>query len=99
MWEYGQMDEKACRILVHGSVTGVGFRYSAMREAEYYPGLKGYVRNANSRTVECVIQGSEADVKAMIRWLHLGPGTARVTDCKIVELPVDPDRPPFQIKF
>jgi len=93
------MEEIACRVLAHGRVTGVGFRYSTLREAGRYRGLRGYVRNADSRTVECVVQGGREDVKAMVAWLEHGPPGARVTDCKVLKIPVDPTLLPFRIVF
>ena len=91
------MSEVAYRVLIEGRVTGVGFRYSTLSETGRYPGLKGYVRNAASRTVECVLQGPEGDVNAMVAWLHKGPPSARVTDVKFNSIPLAPDRQPFRI--
>ncbi|OGV68408.1 MAG: hypothetical protein A3K19_05215 [Lentisphaerae bacterium RIFOXYB12_FULL_65_16] len=88
---------KAYRVLVRGVVTGVGFRYSARREAAHHEDLQGYVRNADMSTVECVVQGTETDVNAMLAWLRHGPSSARVTSCDIEPLAVDPERPAFGI--
>ena len=89
----------AYRVFVHGRVTGVGFRYSAMREADNHGPLRGYVRNATSRTVECLIQGAPADVQAMLAWLRRGPPSARVIDCEVAPVAVDPDLPLFHISY
>ena len=93
------MEEAAYRVLVSGVVTGVGFRYSTLRQAAHYPGLRGYVRNASSRTVECVLQGPENHVRAMIDWLRHGPALARVIECKVSEIPTDPNRRPFRVTY
>ena len=93
------MKEIACRVRVHGMVTGVGFRYYALRQAEGHPELRGYVRNADDRTVECVLQGPEADVAAMLDCLRRGPPSARVTDVQVTYLPVDPRRPYFHVAY
>ena len=87
----------ARRVLVSGTVTGVGFRYSTLREARYYPGLRGNVHNATTRQVECVLQGDASDVEAMVRWLRLGPPSAQVVEVEVVNIPVDGTRGPFRI--
>ena len=91
------MAETAKRVRVHGMVTGVGFRYATLREAARYPGLKGYVRNMDARTVECVLQGPPEEVEAMVRWLQHGPPSARVLSREVADLPVRPERPPFRM--
>lgn len=89
----------ARRILVSGTVTGVGFRYSARREAQACPGLQGYVRNASQRQVECVLQGESRDVEAMTAWLRHGPPGARVVDMSVIEIPVDENRGLFRVTY
>jgi acylphosphatase len=88
----------AVRVLVSGRVTGVGFRYATVDEAERYPGLRGYVRNADFRTVECVLQGSPEDTSAMVDWLRHGPATARVLSCTVTPIAVDAALPPFRVR-
>jgi acylphosphatase len=69
-------------------VTGVGFRYSTLREAEKYPGLVGWVRNVDSRTVECLLQGPAAEVAQMLLWLRQGPPGARVVEFQVSPCPL-----------
>lgn len=66
------------RILVHGMVQGVGFRYFAYRQATLR-GLKGYVRNRPDGTVETVVEGDKGLIEDYIRELEVGPRYARVT--------------------
>mgnify|MGYP000400264864 CR=1 FL=1 len=75
--------EPTYHVLVYGLVTGVGFRFSAVREAKRYNGLKGYVRNKAPNTVECMVQGPEKEVNDFINWLKNGPPSAEVEDCKV----------------
>ncbi len=84
-------------VRVEGMVTGVGFRYSTLRRAAPYMDLRGHVRNVDSRTVECVLQGREQDVEEMIAWLRQGPPSARVLTCHVAEIPVAPSRPLFGV--
>ena len=91
--------EHTYRIVVHGEVTGVGFRFSTVREARRYDGLRGAVRNNGPRTVECVVQGPEPDVSRFIAWLREGPPSARVESAQVSELSHPPDLGAFDITF
>ena len=75
--------ETTYHVLIYGFVTGVGFRFSAVREAKHYQGLKGYIRNKAPNTVECMVQGPEEDVNKFIKWLENGPPSADVEECKV----------------
>lgn len=68
---------RAVRAVVHGQVQGVGFRWSCMHRAEAL-GLAGWVRNRPDGTVECWLEGPDAEVGAMLEWLSQGPRYARV---------------------
>jgi acylphosphatase len=63
--------------LIRGRVQGVGFRYSAFREAARL-GLTGWVRNTRDRNVEIWAEGSREDLALFLRWLYQGPPRARV---------------------
>ena len=62
---------------VLGRVQGVGFRYSAFREAERY-GLRGWVRNTADGEVEVWMEGKPDKLAAFSAWLHTGPRYSRV---------------------
>jgi acylphosphatase len=66
---------------VEGKVQGVGYRASAERAARRL-GLRGWVRNLPDGRVECVLEGGEADVHAMLAWLRRGPPLARVSQVR-----------------
>jgi acylphosphatase len=66
------------RVLVEGRVQGVGFRYSANREADRL-GVSGWARNLSDGRVEAVYQGPREAVEAMLRWTRLGPEGSHVT--------------------
>ncbi len=87
------------RVEVKGEVTGVGFRYAALHEAGNYPALRGYVRNQDSRTVECVVQGPHEDVELFVAWLRRGPSAARVKSCHISAIANNPLLPPFTLRY
>ena len=92
------MSAKTYRVLVHGRVTGVGFRYSALDEAERIGGLCGWIRNADARTVECLVQGEDAEVPAFLAWLRAGPPGAVVRQCDIEEIARPPRLEAFHIR-
>ena len=62
---------------VRGRVQGVGFRWSAAREAEAL-GLRGCIRNAPDGTVEVSVEGAADAVERFVRWLGKGPPGSRV---------------------
>ncbi|MDQ0573996.1 acylphosphatase [Agromyces albus] len=71
-------------IVVHGNVQGVGFRYSARREAERL-GVAGWVRNRPDGSVEAEIEGDEASVTELIDWFTAGPPGAIVSGTDVAE--------------
>jgi len=73
---------KAFHAIVEGEVQGVGFRYSAAREARSL-GVLGWVRNAEDGTVEVWAEGGEEDLDAFQNWLRIGPSAAWVRGVKV----------------
>ncbi|MEV1132078.1 acylphosphatase [Agromyces sp. NPDC049794] len=73
------------RVIVHGEVQGVGFRYTARLEAGRI-GVAGWVRNRRDGAVEAEIEGDEASVGQMIEWLAQGPPGAVVRRTDVTEL-------------
>ncbi|MDF7761119.1 acylphosphatase [Kosakonia cowanii] len=75
---------------VHGSVQGVGFRYTTQHEAQRL-GLSGYARNLDDGSVEVVACGEAENVNKLMEWLKAGgPRSARVD--KVLTEPHQPDR-------
>ena len=70
------------RLRVRGRVQGVGYRYS-MVEAARELGVTGWVRNRLDGSVEAVVQGTPAQVEAMVGWARSGPRGARVDDVAV----------------
>lgn len=65
------------RVVVHGSVQGVGFRFAAAQEARRL-GVVGSARNRFDGTVEAEVEGTADAVAQMTAWLAHGPSSARV---------------------
>ncbi|MGH9029222.1 MAG: acylphosphatase [Acidimicrobiales bacterium] len=72
------------RVVVHGRVQGVGFRFACARRAADRS-LGGRVRNLADGTVEAVFEGHPAAVDEMTAWCGNGPTMARVTRVETFE--------------
>ena len=64
------------RLLVHGRVQGVGFRYAAAEEAHALA-LPGWVRNLPNGDVEIVAEGQRRELQMLAAWAHQGHAGAR----------------------
>jgi len=71
------IQDKAFYAVVRGRVQGVGFRYSAMREAERLR-INGWVRNSRDGNVEVWAEGSSDRLGHFLEWLQKGPQFSRV---------------------
>ena len=91
------MSESALQGTVAGRVQGVGFRWSTAHQAHEF-GIEGWVRNLPDGRVEVFVQGSEAAVASMRRFLETGPPAARVTSASLVQVPPDPGITGFSIR-
>jgi acylphosphatase len=78
----------ARRLVIRGSVQGVGYRY-AMVEAARALDVAGWVRNRRDGTVEAFAQGDAAAIEAIIAWCRRGPPAARVTDVETLAIEAD----------
>ncbi|MBD8057787.1 acylphosphatase [Cellulomonas sp. JH27-2] len=81
------------RVIVHGTVQGVGFRWATRREARRL-GVTGWVRNVDDGSVEAVVGGEGAD--AMLAWLRHGPPGSQVTSIDVQDS--DDAGGPFEIR-
>ena len=65
------------RVVVHGFVQGVGFRFAIEREARL-SSVAGWVHNRPDGTVEAVFEGARDDVEAAVDFCRVGPRGAQV---------------------
>jgi len=89
--------KKAYIVTIKGDVTGVGFRYSALRKAEEYSSLEGYIRNVAYGHVEAFIQGDEKETALMLGWLRHGPRFSTVETFEYKEAPLENNLTGFKI--
>jgi acylphosphatase len=74
------------RVIVHGRVQGVGFRWAVARAADAR-GVAGWVRNRLDGTVEAVFDGDEAAVESLVRYCANGTRGAGVTRVETFDEP------------
>ena len=74
------------RIHVSGQVQGVGFRWSAAREAKSR-GITGFVKNLPDGRVYIEAEGSAEQLKAFIEWCKRGPDFSLVESVDTETLP------------
>ena len=86
------MVEARARVVVQGTVQGVGFRYSCVQEAQRR-GLTGWVRNTYGGDVEAMFEGERTEIEDMIAWCHEGPISA---DVRRVEVDWEPPTGEFK---
>jgi len=72
------------RLIVHGRVQGVGFRWAIARAAESR-GVSGWAANRADGTVEAVLEGEPDAVEALIRICSEGSRGSRVDRVDVAE--------------
>ncbi|WP_448631736.1 acylphosphatase [Cellulomonas soli] len=75
----------AQRVVVHGVVQGVGFRWWCSREAARL-GLRGWVRNRQDGGVEALVEGDDDAVVTMVDELRHGPRHAVVREFEVADV-------------
>jgi acylphosphatase len=72
------------RVVVHGLVQGVGFRWSVRDRARQH-GVGGYVANRWDGAVEAVFEGEPEAVERLVGFMREGPRGAQVRDVAVEE--------------
>jgi acylphosphatase len=72
------------RVIVHGRVQGVGFRY-ALERAASTRGVAGWARNSPDGTLEAVFEGEPEAVESLTRFSREGPRGAQVERVEVFE--------------
>jgi acylphosphatase len=72
------------RVIVHGRVQGVGFRYSVARAAQSR-GVTGWVSNRPNGSVEAVFEGEPEAVDSLVRFCREGPRGAVVDQVDVAD--------------
>ena len=74
------------KIVVKGRVQGVGYRYSALREAKLL-GLCGIVKNQSDGSVYIEAEGPKEILDLFTEWCRKGPGPGHVSSVAVSEYP------------
>jgi acylphosphatase len=82
----GRPANAAFHAVVSGHVQGVGFRYSAVRQARAL-GIAGSVANRPDGSVEVDAEGNAAALERLLAWLRRGPPGAYVREVQVDWLP------------
>jgi acylphosphatase len=85
------------KYIVSGRVQGVGFRYFVYSKAKALP-ITGYVKNQFDGTVECVAQGKENYMQALVTILKQGPSMSRVDKILDWDMEIDNEISGFEIR-
>jgi acylphosphatase len=88
----------AFRAVVTGRVQGVGYRYSAVREARSL-GLLGTISNCSDGSVEVCAEGDPRRLQRFLDWLHKGPPGAHVRDVEVEWRPATGSHTDFEVEF
>ena len=72
------------RVIVHGQVQGVGFRFALARRADAH-GVGGWARNNADGTLEAVFEGDLEAVESLVRFCEEGPRGAVVDRVEVVD--------------
>jgi acylphosphatase len=70
------------RVVIHGDVQGVGFRYFLIDSARPL-GLQGWVRNRSDGAVEVVAEGERTKLDHLLQAARRGPRHARVDEVDV----------------
>ncbi len=74
---FSQMDIQKYIYNIQGMVQGVGFRQFIYEKARRL-GVKGYVKNCQDGSVECLAEGNTKQLKELHKALNCGPNYSRV---------------------
>lgn len=69
--------KKNVKIIIHGKVQGVGFRFSAVEKALEW-NLTGTVQNYEDNKLELEVEGELDDLQKFLKWCHRGPEGAKI---------------------
>ncbi len=92
------MATKRARFVVRGLVQGVFFRAGVVREATER-GLTGRVWNRDDGAVEVLVEGDDAVLADLERWLHHGPRLAEVESVERSDVPGEPRYRDFAVSY
>jgi acylphosphatase len=82
----------------HGQVQGVGFRYTVLRLAQGYA-VTGYVKNMSDGTVRLYLEGTAAELDALLRAIRGGPHAHYISEVQVTPAVPSGSHRDFRIAF
>lgn len=92
------MAEHAIRIIAHGRVQGVGFRFFVRQNAVAI-GVTGWVKNCADGSVELHAEGSREQLELLVERVRQGPTFGHVSDLEVDWRTASNDFQTFDITF
>ena len=89
---------KALKAIVSGKVQGVWFRDSTCKEASKL-NIVGWVKNLADGTVEVRAEGNENDLRALVKWLHIGSTRSSVNKVDVEWMDPTVELSQFEMRF
>jgi acylphosphatase len=86
------------RILVGGTVQGVGYRFFVVRAARQLD-LGGWVRNLPGGEVEIVAEGQAGMIREFTEELRRGPAASRVSEVRVTPETYAAEFDAFDVRF
>jgi acylphosphatase len=74
------------KIHISGRVQGVGFRWSAVRQARIFE-IKGFVKNLPDGSVYIVAEGYPEQLALLVEWCRKGPGRGHIESVIVDSFP------------
>ncbi len=93
------MKNIAYLVIYKGRVQGVGFRFTAMRFANAYDSISGYVKNKYDGSVELFVEGKDFEVESLLEDIITGPHAGYITEVTTNPMPVTNLHSDFKIKY
>ena len=86
------------KVIIKGRVQGVFYRAETKNTADQL-GIKGYVKNLSTGSVEAVFEGDRPTLTRMVEWCNKGPAAAKVENVLAEKLEVPLNFETFNIRY
>ena len=91
-------EQKRVIMRVFGTVQGVFYRTSAIKEAKLLS-VTGWIKNRSDSSVECIAEGTKESLEKFLAWCKDGPPHAKVERIDVEWLDPTNEFGNFEIKY
>lgn len=92
------MQQACAHLIVKGIVQGVFFR-AFTRDVASRLGLRGWVKNLPSGSVEAMFEGDKEEIEQAIKQCSIGPPGSRVDDVEVQWKEYEGNLKDFQVRY